>query len=55
MSLLRVKFFKNSTRRAQLPDNQPSPGTRNLREQAMMAWETLDEPGEEQDEVKSIG
>ena len=37
------------------PDNQSSPGTRNLREQAMMAWETLDEPLEKQDEVESTG
>ena len=36
------------------PDNQSLQGARNQREQAMMAWETLDEPLEEQDEVEDI-
>ena len=36
-------------------DNQPSKGTRNPKEQAMMVWEILDETLEEQDEDYTIG
>ena len=44
MTCLKVESFKNSGK-------QPSKRTRNPREQAMMAWETLDGPLEEQEEI----
>ena len=47
MTCLKVKSFKNS-------DIQPSKRTRNPRQQAMMAWETLNEPLEEQEEIETI-
>ena len=35
-------------------DKPPLKRTRNPREQAMMAWETLDEPSEEQEKIETI-